>query len=86
MVQHGRVSIAFIRLSTVCYLFSISCRRCRTSIKPENAEWGTNFAEKSVDQLMNFGIARTHLGKTISITAKDSRDFGRQIGKYVDSK
>lgn len=35
---------------------------------------------------MRMGIAKTHLGKTIKLCANDSADFGRQIGKYVDSK
>lgn len=45
-----------------------------------------SFANKSVDKLMQLGIAKTHLGKTITVEGRDSQEFGRKIAKYVDSK
>lgn len=53
---------------------------------PKNADFGTYcIAKMTVDKLLRTGIAASHLGRTIEVTANDSASFQRKIGRFVDS-
>jgi hypothetical protein len=85
-VPRGRESIPSTPTSIVSRRRVASSTCSSSHTLAENADYGENFAEKTIDQLMNMGIAKSHLGTTKSVSASNSQDFGRQIGRYVDSK